>query len=314
MDEALWKKALQALPPELHERVRERNRELFANSSSLYPQPRQLPDMRAQIMKADSVARTAGRCMSVETDVPVMSKLVLIAARSADLWWCSRDVKELVDNASATMPPQPLAVDDPPSPSGLMFMEAPFIDDDGWDTSGKVATNAFLWFTGYSRAKEGDGSGRVLHVVSLSWCGPSIGWIAPGVETWPVGETQDDTECESDRADRARIATVWTIARQERLVPQCSVVPGRPALRRVVAAGLPPESGTVRTLDIRRPSGGGTSGSEGRDYSHRWIVNGHWRNQWLPSRKTHRAQWIAPYVKGPEDKPLIVREDVRVVR
>jgi len=32
-----------------------------------------------------------------------------------------------------------------------------------------------------------------------------------------------------------------------------------------------------------------------------------WRNQWYPSLSQHRQKWISPYVKGPEDKPLVVR-------
>ena len=45
-------------------------------------------------------------------------------------------------------------------------------------------------------------------------------------------------------------------------------------------------------------------------WSHRWLVNGHWRNQWLPSRAAHRLQWIAGYVKGPASKPLVVKDRV----
>ena len=41
-----------------------------------------------------------------------------------------------------------------------------------------------------------------------------------------------------------------------------------------------------------------------RDYAVRWIVRGHWRNQWYPSLGRHQPKWITPYVKGPEDKPL----------
>lgn len=41
-----------------------------------------------------------------------------------------------------------------------------------------------------------------------------------------------------------------------------------------------------------------------REYSHQWLVRGHWRNQWYPSLGIHQPKWIAPYVKGPEDKPF----------
>lgn len=52
-----------------------------------------------------------------------------------------------------------------------------------------------------------------------------------------------------------------------------------------------------------------------REYSHRFIVRGCWRNQ--PYGKNHelrRRQWIPPYVKGPADKPLIAKETVRIWR
>lgn len=41
-----------------------------------------------------------------------------------------------------------------------------------------------------------------------------------------------------------------------------------------------------------------------RAYAHRWWVSGHFRAQWYPSLQAHRVVWIAPYVKGPEDKPF----------
>lgn len=38
------------------------------------------------------------------------------------------------------------------------------------------------------------------------------------------------------------------------------------------------------------------------DWSCRWVVNGHWRNQ--PYKHERRLIYIMPYVKGPSDKPL----------
>lgn len=40
------------------------------------------------------------------------------------------------------------------------------------------------------------------------------------------------------------------------------------------------------------------------EWSCRWIVNGHWRNQFYPSTGKHDLKYILPYVKGPDDKPL----------
>jgi hypothetical protein len=43
------------------------------------------------------------------------------------------------------------------------------------------------------------------------------------------------------------------------------------------------------------------------NYSHRFIVGGHWRWQWYPTLEGHRQIWISPYVKGPSDKPLVIK-------
>lgn len=48
------------------------------------------------------------------------------------------------------------------------------------------------------------------------------------------------------------------------------------------------------------------------EWRHRWIVRGHWRNQWLPSRGVHRPTWISPHIKGPDEMPLKVTEKVNV--
>ena len=42
-------------------------------------------------------------------------------------------------------------------------------------------------------------------------------------------------------------------------------------------------------------------------WSHRWVVQGHWRNQWYGSEKVHRQIWIAPFIKGPDDKPIVFK-------
>jgi hypothetical protein len=49
------------------------------------------------------------------------------------------------------------------------------------------------------------------------------------------------------------------------------------------------------------------------DYSHRWIVSGFWR--WQPHKNelgewARKRIWIAPHVKGPADKPLILKDKV----
>lgn len=66
-------------------------------------------------------------------------------------------------------------------------------------------------------------------------------------------------------------------------------------------------------ITLRRPAreGGPESGTPNDvNWSHQWIVGGHWRNQYLRSTGAYRPTWIAPYIKGPDDKPLVVKERV----
>jgi len=44
--------------------------------------------------------------------------------------------------------------------------------------------------------------------------------------------------------------------------------------------------------------------SEGPAWHCQWIVSGHWRRQYYPASNAHKPRYIAPYVKGPQDKPL----------
>lgn len=63
----------------------------------------------------------------------------------------------------------------------------------------------------------------------------------------------------------------------------------------------------VKVIQLRRTESQPSlqkSGIEAVDWSCRWIVGGHWRNQ--PYKDERKLIYIMPYVKGPEDKPLKV--------
>lgn len=68
----------------------------------------------------------------------------------------------------------------------------------------------------------------------------------------------------------------------------------------------------VTVIDIRHSMKQTVSpGSGGRQFHHRWIVKGHWRNQACgPGRKDHRRIYVPPHVKGPVDAPLLQRDKV----
>jgi hypothetical protein len=67
-----------------------------------------------------------------------------------------------------------------------------------------------------------------------------------------------------------------------------------------------PLPGDVKVIQLRRAeSQEHVSGEHGVvDWSCRWVVGGHWRNQ--PYKEARKLLYIMPYVKGPADKPLRV--------
>lgn len=86
-------------------------------------------------------------------------------------------------------------------------------------------------------------------------------------------------------------------------------------------------SNRVRLVDVREnleaPDGrdessdadDGTETGKRREYAYRFIVRGFYRNQpYGPGRKLRRRQWIPPFVKGPADKPLRVKDTVNILR
>lgn len=63
----------------------------------------------------------------------------------------------------------------------------------------------------------------------------------------------------------------------------------------------------VKVVQLRRYEPAGrqdVTADSAVDWSCRWVVNGHWRNQYHPSTGEHQLKYILPYVKGPDDKPL----------
>jgi hypothetical protein len=69
----------------------------------------------------------------------------------------------------------------------------------------------------------------------------------------------------------------------------------------------------VRVVTLRRAKAHTPDDGEGPgfvEWSHRWLVTGHWRRTWNEKLHRERLTWINPYVKGPEDKPLIVKDTV----
>lgn len=114
----------------------------------------------------------------------------------------------------------------------------------------------------------------------------------------------------SESSIMRRLMTFWTLCMQEVADVREAEVE-RHVRKRMGRAGLP---GRISVVTLRRRASGASPGESQVEWHHRWIVRGHWRQQPYKDKDTGgiytKPIWIAPYVKGPEDKPLKQAEKV----
>ena len=118
------------------------------------------------------------------------------------------------------------------------------------------------------------------------------------------------------------LVAILALSRQPLIVDRTDATGGQPVktAKRKRHRRIPPEElKKISVLRLRRiqpkRDDEGTKEAEKRMYSHRWIVSGHFRNQAFGQNwSEHRVIWIPPYVAGPVDKPLVIKEKVTVIR
>jgi hypothetical protein len=151
-------------------------------------------------------------------------------------------------------------------------------------------------------------------------------WSGAGTHFWKVGTDVTDFSYvqptgDNDRSGlveqssslRRRMACLWSLAQTPRLLEQTELEVPRPDRRRAQRAGI---TTPVVLVDVRGTRREATDPQHTAvDWSHRWVVGGHWRSQpHGPGGQHRRPTWIAPHIKGPADKPLIGKERIGVVR
>jgi hypothetical protein len=245
---------------------------------------------------------------------------------SADLYFVSADMASLAIAAADSMPNFSLAPEDVPSRGGFIYFELPLLlpgNPDGvrtwaasWGPLAPVHNNVpGVWLSWYSDkpATLGQAS-EVGGFMANAWANaprlmPLSNAQVPFGDDGSYGETRKGVPYNSARSGWLRILKATWVLMQQSLARIEDAVYDRPARRRLQKRGYEPPR--VRVVTLRRASGSpSTVGDSDREYHHQWIVKGHWRQQWYPSRGVHRPVWIAPHIKGPEGAPLIGGEKV----
>lgn len=232
------------------------------------------------------------------------------------LFHVAEEMYELAKVAATALPPFTLLPEDVPSDFGFAYLApgahahggslAPISAVEWWVYSEGVRLNCYV---GTELA--------IGHLTALGKCTSEqaadqrdlMGRFSPMAAEVIIRFGHDPLVSASDE-DELFIRTVramWLLMQQP-LANTDSIEPDRAVRKRLRRAGREPAP--VRVITLRGPKGASEPGGGNREYHHRWITRGHWRQQWHPKREVHRPVWIAPHIKGPEGAPLIGGEKV----
>lgn len=230
-----------------------------------------------------------------------------LALAAADPYHWGPEMCGLLDGVSAEMPPWTLRREALPTDYGFCWFESPLPVDGGalhvvalaWGLSVPAVPSAddpeTLVFHVYGGA---DHEHPILALLSLSW---------------PMGDrvAAEDLDSDADTARNARMqrrmfryaAAIFALLEQRILVATPEGI-DRAARRRLrkAKARQPPAILVVRLRRTARE--GDDHDGQPRAWTCRWVVRGHWRQQYYPSRGEYRPIFILPHIKGPEDMPL----------
>jgi hypothetical protein len=150
---------------------------------------------------------------------------------------------------------------------------------------------------------------------SVSMMLQGTSWVPLGRSDWPVADpigsapwVMPDEARASMVEDRKVLAALWSLLHQQGIASTEVRRPQRQAVRRTQRAGIQPELADVQVVTLRkleRTDSAPSDDHSAREWSHRWLVAGHWRWQpYGPGRSLRRLTYVRPHVKGPADKPF----------
>lgn len=207
-----------------------------------------------------------------------------------DLWWASDDMTKLALGARDNLPDWTPTFAMPAS-SGLLHWASNAITCDG------TPVDTAIWIK----------QGSQLHI-SLYKSLPS-GDLEPAQVSMVESDEPFSQSSFAIKQDRATAPIVQLIGATWLLMQQPTISEIKRTNRGKGHRGKQPvEINDVQIINLRTLARDDTEPrkQEGtREYHHRWVVGGHWRQQACgPGRKQRKPVFILPYVKGPEDAPL----------
>lgn len=235
--------------------------------------------------------------------------------------YVSDDATLLIEEAQRTFRPEKLLESDLFTAVAFMLLPRPITLNDRQNKRVSVRALSWMrldwtepggqerrgvWVSAYSHRSDPSERGPLPYIPGF----PDLTLLHGQVLTFdrPWRAPEDATAAERD----AMVEWQTTLQAIFRLTSQLIHTrhrPHRSARRSAERAGLKAVE-EITVIQLRRTREDDASEHHDANYSHRFIVRGHWRNQWYASLDEHRQIWIAPFVKGPDDKPLVTKKRV----
>lgn len=239
------------------------------------------------------------------------SELAVATLQRAESFWVSADIWASIVQSSASLPGSfTLEARQLPAQCGWLWLDRPWaLYGDAfarrtWPDSAP-AIAAISW--AYARSAPDGPEGLVINAYHKSERAP-YPHVAQAFESWFLSETLDQACAEAvDTTYGGSIVRALLAAFLWLEQTICVAVPTtleRHAAKRLRHSRI---EKALKVVVLRRadhqpaPPAGAPQPVE---WSCQWLVRGHWRQQFYSSDNKHSPRWIAPYVKGPEDKPL----------
>jgi hypothetical protein len=256
-------------------------------------------------------------------------------------YWISEDACTLIQEASKTFQPEPLLATDLLTPSGIIVFAKPMdtgvlVNPDLLPpniTAHHLETPVTCRVITWCPVSEMDDAKSVIHydndehrqgiAFAAYECPQDFGSTVqnmglpylpivvqgiPFYSGWQFGNIIPTGETAHSHNAVHAIFQVASRLITQRVMSQTTQGVDRHTRKRAMRADIPFTE--VNVVDLPRRVSSSNPQGTGVEYTHRWMVAGHWRNQWYPSLGTHRQRWIHGYVKGPDDKPLVVKQRV----
>ncbi|MFC8953638.1 hypothetical protein ACFT8P_13525 [Streptomyces sp. NPDC057101] len=253
----------------------------------------------------------------------------LDSLRIAQNFWVSPDMVNVIEAAQETLPDDTVLLEEPPANHGFLMLAAPFTLR--CDNPRCFDDHPFcgLWWRRVHRVLPvaGQTTSAVQGGLLLQWLSPAhnererehfgspvvpagAGIFLPAGRPLAMRRSIEAQAIRPESTVLSRYARTMWILMQQPLAEVKALDTPRPQRRRLKRAGQKP--GPVNVVALRSsPSAPACSEQKTNvEWTHRWIVRGHWRRQWHPRLQARRPIWIHEHVKGPEDKPLVVGEKV----